>query len=298
MGITKNCVKFLMYAKRNQVNYEHTIMLGRQTLFANAEDINRLLKYFNINPSVSRNDYGHFSETLFHALGAADVDSLDYSDFENATIIADLSSPLPDYLKERYTVVFDGGTLEHVFNFPIAIKNSMDILKIGGHFISITPANNQCGHGFYQFSPELFYSTFAPKHGFKIKTLAVAIELPDIGVADWYAVKDPSVVKRRITITNSHPTYLLVIAEKIRSTEGLILMPMQSDYQNIWDVHHSIKNDIPIQSENILVHTYRKYVPEPIKKIIRSFRGQSEEKFSLVEGLGTVNPTFFEKINV
>jgi hypothetical protein len=43
------------------------------------------------------------------------------------------------------------------FNFPVALANAMKMAKIGGHFAARTPANNQCGHGFYQFSPGLFY---------------------------------------------------------------------------------------------------------------------------------------------
>jgi 2-polyprenyl-3-methyl-5-hydroxy-6-metoxy-1,4-benzoquinol methylase len=54
--------------------------------------------------------------------------------------------------------VFDGGTLEHIFDYPTAIKNCMKMVKPGGHLLLTTPANNWFGHGFYQFSPELFYS--------------------------------------------------------------------------------------------------------------------------------------------
>jgi hypothetical protein len=88
------------------------------------------------------------------------VVTLDNSAYEGAAIVIDLNAPLPDALKNRFTAVIDGGCLEHIFNFPQAIKNSMEMLSIGGHFLGITPANNFCGHGFYQFSPGALFSHF------------------------------------------------------------------------------------------------------------------------------------------
>ena len=70
------------------------------------------------------------------------------------------------HLKNKYTLVIDGGCLEHIFNFPVAIKNCMEMLQEGGHFIGITPANNLMGHGFYQFSPELYFRIFSKENGF------------------------------------------------------------------------------------------------------------------------------------
>ena len=79
-----------------------------------------------------------------------------------------MNIPISDSSKDKYTVVIDGGSLEHVFNFPIAIKNCMEMLQVGGYFISLAPANNMLGHGFYQFSPELFYRIFSKENGFSV----------------------------------------------------------------------------------------------------------------------------------
>ncbi|MDR1149764.1 MAG: class I SAM-dependent methyltransferase, partial [Spirochaetaceae bacterium] len=86
---------------------------------------------------------------MFKHFGAVTVDSIDYSDYEGASIVHDMNLPVPGHLKEKYDCVWDGGALEHVFNYPTAIKNCMDMVKIGGHLILETPCNNQCGHGFY-----------------------------------------------------------------------------------------------------------------------------------------------------
>jgi hypothetical protein len=36
---------------------------------------------------------------------------------------------------------------------------------------AVTPANNQMGHGFYQFSPELFFRVFSQENGYLLRAL-------------------------------------------------------------------------------------------------------------------------------
>ncbi|GMO69596.1 MAG: hypothetical protein Ta2A_17730 [Treponemataceae bacterium] len=107
-----------------------------------------------------------FSEKLFRYFGAEIIDSLDYSNYEGASIIQDMNQKVTETLKNKYSLVWDGGALEHIFNFPTAIRNCMEMAAIGGHLILETPANNHLGHGFYQFSPELFFSILNEKNGF------------------------------------------------------------------------------------------------------------------------------------
>ena len=78
--------------------------------------------------------------------------------YESAKHLHDMNEGIPGDFKEKYTAVLDAGSLEHIFNFPVAIKNRMDMVNVSGHYLAITPANNFCGHGFYQFSPELYFS--------------------------------------------------------------------------------------------------------------------------------------------
>ena len=299
MGITKNCSKFLSFATTLGVSFSETIMLGRQVLYVTPSEFEAQLERFKIPPvNLPKSFKGQFAEPLFNALGARVIDSLDYSDFENATIIHDLNDPIPNLLQKRYTTVFDGGTLEHVFNFPQAIKNCIDMLQVGGHFVSITPTNNQCGHGFYQFSPELFFSLFDETYGFKTKSVILGVDVPGSGIKDWYAIKNPQVARKRVTLSNSHPTYLMVIAEKVKDVQNISVRPMQSDYELVWEVYDSIKKGTQIPTENKLIYFYRRYTPELIKNIMRRITGRSTNVQKDVEGLGQVNPAFFEKLEV
>jgi hypothetical protein len=299
MGITKNSSNILAYAAAHGVSFSETLMLGRQVLYVTpAEAESQLVKFKVPHKPLPENWEGQFAEPLFHTLGATLVDSMDYSSFENATILHDLGKPVPTSLKERYSVVFDGGTLEHVFNFPAAVKNCMDMLQVGGHYISISPANNQCGHGFYQFSPELFFSLFESKHGFKVIVIAVGIDPPGSTAHEWYAVEDPRRVKKIVTLSNAYPTNLLVIAEKIAKTEKVELQPMQSDYELVWEVYNSIENDIHIEKENSLLYYYRRYIPEIVKRAVRTIAQRNGGREKEVPRLGTVNPRFYRKMDL
>jgi hypothetical protein len=91
--------------------------------------------------------------------------------------------------------VFDGGTLEHVFNFPTTIAGCLSLPKVGGHHIMTSPANNQMGHGFYQFSPDLFYRVFSPENGYELRALFLA---PTYSEGQWFAINDPAKVGARV----------------------------------------------------------------------------------------------------
>ena len=61
---------------------------------------------------------------------------MDNSDFEDADFIHDLNSvPAPKPLRDRFDVIFNYGTIEHVFHVPNALQNIHDMLKVGGRVI-------------------------------------------------------------------------------------------------------------------------------------------------------------------
>jgi len=106
------------------------------------------------------------------------------------------------------------------------------MVKVGGHYISITPANNFMGHGFYQFSPEFFYRSFSPSNGFEIERL---LFFESRGAdAKWQETPDPAIVGKRVVFVNSVPVCLLVRARKVAEAKVFATMPQQSDYVATW----------------------------------------------------------------
>ena len=175
MGVTAQFAKFLIEARNQGVSYQKTLTLGRQTLYVEPAELEQLLREQGRWPKeLSEEEFRRrlasstFAEEFMGILGASQADSLDISDFEGATMLHDLDVEIPKRWYESFDCVVDGGLLEHVFNFPTAIRSCMEMTKRGGHLILGTTANNFFGHGFYQFSPELFFRIFSAENGFEV----------------------------------------------------------------------------------------------------------------------------------
>ena len=236
MAIDTEAARMLLEAARSGVSFKATLMLGRQDYLPGNAETRRLLGSFGFDSSTclrafEGNPGRRYAEPFFAALGASRIDSMDASSFEGATCIHDLNEVIPDALACQYDVVYDGGTLEHVFNFQQAIRNCMKLVRTGGRVILHTPANNFFGHGFFQFSPELFWRVFSRVNGFRVEKM-VAMEYGPR--RRWYEVVDPESVRARTTLVNSYPVLLFVQAVKVAEKVPFEVCPQQSDYSAAW----------------------------------------------------------------
>lgn len=138
-----------------------------QTSFASKDSDGLRLKHgaivdkeFKATRGLSENklhrERGCISDTfLFGALGLK-VESIDISDYEGADYIYDLNVvKVPPQLVEKYDLICDIGTMEHIFHLPNVFTNLFNMLKIGGVVMHWVPSNNDVDHGFYQISPTL-----------------------------------------------------------------------------------------------------------------------------------------------
>ena len=98
---------------------------------------------------------------FFALMGLGDATVLDVSDYEGADVIADLNVPVPENLRNRFGLILDGGTMEHVFDIRQGMANTVDMLRPGGTVVHITPSNNYFNHGFVQVSPTLYYDYYS-----------------------------------------------------------------------------------------------------------------------------------------
>jgi SAM-dependent methyltransferase len=238
MGIEWNTAKFLLTC-RGSVAFTRTLTLGRQCLFVSQDALRSLVQQSGFMPTdadnvfLKKSDNFGYAEGLFELLGAREVTSLDCSDFEGASVIHDLNEPLPTTYREQYDLVYDGGTLEHVFNFPRALRSAMEAVRIGGHILLHTPTNNYCGHGFYQLSPELFYRALSQENGFQVERMIAFFPFEG---SRWYDVEDPAKAGCRVEIARaSHRVLLLVLGRRIHRVEIFRNVPQQSDYVAGWN---------------------------------------------------------------
>lgn len=115
-------------------------------------------------------------------LGFETVHSVDASGFEGAEHIFDLNRPgLVKTTKRRYDLIFDAGTLEHVFHLPNALTNIAECLEEGGIVLHTLPMNNAVDHGFYQFSPTVFADWYSANQ-FSLEDISLLCVRPGLPV--------------------------------------------------------------------------------------------------------------------
>lgn len=294
MGLDNNATRFLLYAKTQGVNFTKTAMIGRQKLHIDIRSLRKNLidfGYFTRNDEVKRllNERDGYAEPFLQMLGAAEIYSFDVNDYEDATNIHDFNLPIDEHLKNRFTVVLDVGSLEHVFNFPMAVKNCMEMVELGGHFLIITPTNNFFGHGFYQFSPELFFRIFNTINGFRLVRMILFEESLRV---QWFEVIDPGAVEQRVTLVNTRPTYLAIIAKEVESVPIFITYPQQGYYVSLWE-----SGDNTAESDSFLraFGKFRKQIYKLVPNPLRIFYLYIHNQWKI---FSRYSPKFFRKMRV
>jgi hypothetical protein len=243
MGIDKTALELILlsqnYVKRNDDNVANILTLGRQQIHISKNDINHLLSKYKFSSLINKYNVYDYSENLFTNLFEEKwkyifVDSMDNSDYEGASIIHNLNNPFNS--SKKYQYIYDGGTIEHIFNIPQVIENIIDMLDINGLFVSITCNNNFSGHGIYQFSPEFFLSSLNEKYGMKIESIYLG--KVHTSFEEWIDVNDYKDGRNCTKFDDSEPVYILTIARKISNIrENLITnSPHQYSYEKIdWE---------------------------------------------------------------
>jgi SAM-dependent methyltransferase len=165
MGVTINCgLPHLLLFKQKYPDFcsGSLLALGRQDVYFTFKQLMELAATYNttlepIEPNTVSNRWtGQESIddiSLFKALGFTKIDALDFVDREGANFVHDLNIPVPASLKAKWDVIYDGGTLEHVFDIKCAFANIHNMLKVNGIIVHELPVNGFVDHGFWQLSP-------------------------------------------------------------------------------------------------------------------------------------------------
>jgi hypothetical protein len=226
MGIDLTGLRALQSAKRLcGADFTRVVMLGRQQIHFSLEERAALPIAADLASSYAQKiEAEGFAEPLFKALGAEVVDSIDASNYEGATIIHDANLPLPEEHWGQYTFYCDCGSMEHVFSTPQVIANIQALLRVGGKLMIVTQCDGYPSHGFYQFSPEFFYSVFEAGNGFD--RTSVFVVRPRDG--RWFYVKNPASTGVRSSMGGIGSCYVVCLSQKTVSVERIAAQ--QSDY--------------------------------------------------------------------
>jgi SAM-dependent methyltransferase len=164
MGISRGAIGLLAMTLGDNLKRERVVTFGVQKIEARCGDIRRILGAHGISArfgTAGPGDAEFMTQTdLFELLGYRRVDSIDYYPDERPSLVLDLNEPLPPEVGSEFDLVYDGGTMEHCFNPVQLLRNATSLVSPDGMVIHHVPMNNWVDHGFYQFSPTLFFDYY------------------------------------------------------------------------------------------------------------------------------------------
>jgi hypothetical protein len=153
------------------------ITLGNQDTYASYEDLVAMFEergcpfseptevvphssamFERAHPERAR-DFVH-ARTFFAMLGIEKYADIDLLDDDRPVIQHDLNLPVPDELRDRFGLVVDAGTLEHIFDVRACLENITAMARVGGWVLHFSPASNLVDHGFYSVSPTLLFDFY------------------------------------------------------------------------------------------------------------------------------------------
>jgi hypothetical protein len=105
---------------------------------------------------------------LFRDLGYGSYAELDIND--RAEIVWDMNVPVPASYHNRFDLIYDGGTLEHIFNPFQGVTNVLLMTKVGGKIVHSQGCGDQINHGYWTFNPS-FLVDFYQANGCEVLEL-------------------------------------------------------------------------------------------------------------------------------
>jgi hypothetical protein len=194
---------------------------------------------------------------FFRLLGFDEVASCDASDYEDPTFILDLNKQVEEKFHNRFDMILDGGTMEHIFNVPTVFANIGSMLKVGGRIIHIAPSSNMIDHGFYSFSPTLFGDYYGA-NGYLLRTLSLFECVSWSGKWTIFDCLGGQVDNRLGRIANAKMAGVFCLAEKTaQSTSDVI--PTQSHFSRVWDA--TVSGTSPAR-QNALMRALKANAPQ------------------------------------
>jgi hypothetical protein len=177
MGLSCASVEMIIQEHLYRPITGKVLLIGRQNTDITPEAMTNLLQLYGLSPRVplvleTRGSLEHKTVALsdetpriadvsvFHSLSDCQVLALDISDYEGAEIIHDMNLPLPDKYKGQFDFIFDGSSLDNIFNVTQALFNLSELLRPGGRML-LYNASNSAPTAYLQFSPDWIFDYFA-----------------------------------------------------------------------------------------------------------------------------------------
>lgn len=259
MGILKPHIEIFCLLKKKYPDLflKKTLTISQQAVYAKEDEAKNILKKNNIIISKIPNNFDKKNKIpdwyktkyssninaqyLLSMLGSTKVISSDSSKYENSDIIIDLNKKVSKKFYNNYDNIIDIGTLEHVFDTHLALENYLKMLKLGGYLLIAVPCSNMIDHGFYTFSPTLFYDYFSIN---KVKVLKCYLRESSPFIYEYKStVYDYKKLGTEIPFISDRAVEFVVLAKKVGNIK-ILRKPTQSVYLNMkgWKEYKDKKN--------------------------------------------------------
>jgi hypothetical protein len=178
MAIIKSAIKLIIREYANYNFQAPVLTLGVPEIYATASELEEWFKdatgkkstIQSSNIENSSNKIGGQlgwvnAKTFFNLFDWSDVTSIDVPGSEyQPDMIHDLNQNIPLDLINKFNLVIDPGTIEHVFDVKTCLSNIINSLKIGGVVVHLVPIYSYNG-GYYSINPNVL-NDFYCSNGF------------------------------------------------------------------------------------------------------------------------------------
>jgi hypothetical protein len=286
MAISRSSIALLMRESKRRAFQGSILQLGRQEVWADKSLIISIAKSENYN-LCKVEDYplkkSKFVNVMcmddidfFKALGFTSVHSLDINDFEGADFCCDLNFPIEkDLYGKKYDLIYNGGTLEHIFHLPNAMENIFKLLEVNGRVIHSSPVD-MFNHGFYNFSSCIFEDYYAANNFEINKSLLIRKPYDTVGnnfngiVYCTDVSRDSQFIRSLSVDTFDGAEHgLFFVVTKLSDSTGNKI-PLQGYYADIF--HHKNTGNSGLVSGNSLFKSI--YAKLKLVPLINSFAGK------------------------
>jgi hypothetical protein len=171
MGVGVNELRAIAFGKRlGLLRLDQTVTLGRQQVFLSQSDYDQLVKKSVLHiADFPAND---FAEPLLKSLKATVVESIDASDYEGASIIADFNKGLEEQHHAKFTSFIDFGAMEHIFDAHQVLVNVNHLLQINGTALFCRQLMDILATAFISFRPSFFIAHSSLEMAFRKQSLS------------------------------------------------------------------------------------------------------------------------------
>ena len=222
--------------------------LGSQTSSINNIFVKNLLNNNKTLDNIQKKNLDNLSSSKFFAtedyfklVGFKEYKSIDINGAYNS-LQFDLNKNISETYSynEKYDLVINNGTGEHVFNQYALFLNFHNLTKLNGIMLNILPFIDWINHGFYNFNP-IFFADLAASNNYEIIKISLAnrdgaeLKLNDENLSILFEQIKPnrndSKFKKMIDIAKTKlgkNILLVVITRKL--SDNIFKIPLQGKY--------------------------------------------------------------------